>query len=552
MCDAPRRFNLLDETLPQSKVIGLMAQRDEQKEEPGPQDIYKVGTAALVLKLFRQTDDHVIVLIQGLRRFGLRKITSTDPFIRAEIEVLASSKPEPSKEWEALFRNLRDSAARLLEAMPDVPEQARTAVRAIDDPEQLVDFLAPNLNIDVAQKQAILEELDFEKRLRAVQTQYFVAARDRADPASCRTGRAVAVFRRATPRLFARATQGDSDASSAKARPARMNRSRNCAPDSRKRSRRPKCMAQADRELKRLDFIPPASPEYSVIVSYVETIAELPWSKLSEDNLDLEQGAGDSRSRSLRPRKGEAAADRISRRAQTESAGARPDPLFPRAARRRQNQPWSIDRRRARAQILAHESRRNSRRSGDSRTSPHLHRFDARPHHPGVAPRRDAQSGHDAGRDRQGRARIFAAIRPARCSKCSIRGRTMPLSIAISMCHSICRKSFSLPRPITSKVFRNRLRDRMETISLPGYTEREKLEIAQTLSRSATTGRERTETGAMRMGRGCARLCHHRLHARSRGARTRATDRRRSFAARRSRGRARGSANTSTVTHGVC
>src|SRR5438105_1959462 len=163
-------IKLLDETLPQSKVIGLVAQREESKEEPQPQDLYEVGCAAIVLKLLRQADDHVIAIVQGLRRFALRKIVLTHPYLRAQIALLDSIQPPDSKEWQAAFRNLRDSAARLLELTPDAPDQASLIVRSIENPEQLVDFLAPNLNVDVAQKQAILEELDVEKRLRAVQT----------------------------------------------------------------------------------------------------------------------------------------------------------------------------------------------------------------------------------------------------------------------------------------------------------------------------------------------------------------------------------------------
>src|SRR5713101_10174068 len=163
-------IKLLDDTLPRTKVIGLLTQRDETKEDPQPQDLYPVGTAAIVLKLLRQSDNHVVIVVQGLRRFGLRKIVATDPYLRAEIELLNSKLPPHTKEWEATFRNLRDSAAKLLELTPDVPEQARAAVLSIEDPEQLADFLAPNLNVETAKKQAILEELDVEKRLAAVQT----------------------------------------------------------------------------------------------------------------------------------------------------------------------------------------------------------------------------------------------------------------------------------------------------------------------------------------------------------------------------------------------
>jgi len=161
-------LKLLDDTLPRTKVIGLLTQRDETKDDPSPQDLYSIGTAALVLKLIRQSEDDVLVIVQGLRRFSFRKIIATDPFLRAEIDLPQSIVPPPSKEWEATFRNLRDSAARLFELTPDAPEQARLMIMNIENPEQLADFLAPNLNIEVAQKQALLEELDVEKRVRAV------------------------------------------------------------------------------------------------------------------------------------------------------------------------------------------------------------------------------------------------------------------------------------------------------------------------------------------------------------------------------------------------
>src|SRR5438067_11807464 len=124
----PTSIALLDETLPRTKVIGLLTQRDEAKEDPEPQDLYQVGTAALVLKMIRQADDHLLIIAQGLRRFTLRKIVTASPFIRAEVDLLNSTSPPESKEREAEFRNLRDSAARLLERTPDAPEQARLVI----------------------------------------------------------------------------------------------------------------------------------------------------------------------------------------------------------------------------------------------------------------------------------------------------------------------------------------------------------------------------------------------------------------------------------------
>jgi ATP-dependent Lon protease len=280
-------IKLLDETLPQTKIIGLLTQRDETKEDPQSQDLYSVGTAAIVLKLIRQSDNHLIIVVQGLRRFALRKITGTDPYLRAEVELLNSKLPPTTKEWEATFRNLRDSAAKLLELTPDVPEQARAAVLSIEDPEQLADFLAPNLNVETAQKQAILEELDVEKRLATVQTaisaQLEIAQIQQKLQQDVQSQFSDAQ-RRAYLREQMKAIQRElgEEAGAADQIERLRKRLEEAKPPA-------DVLAQAERELKRLDVIPPASPEYSVIVSYVETIAELPWSKLSQDNLDLDQ-----------------------------------------------------------------------------------------------------------------------------------------------------------------------------------------------------------------------------------------------------------------------
>src|SRR5213595_2595492 len=280
-------IKLLDETLPQTKIVGLLTQRDETKEDPQPQDLYPVGTAAIVLKLLRQSDNHVVIVVQGLRRFGLRKIVATDPYLRGEVELLNSKLPPHTKEWEATFRNLRDSAAKLLELTPDVPEQARAAVLSIEDPEQLTDFLAPNLNVQAAQKQAILEELDVEKRLAIVQTgisaQLEIAQIQQKLQQDVQSQFSEAQ-RRAYLREQMKAIQrelGEETGATDQIERLRKRLEEAKPPQ--------EVVAQADRELRRLDVIPPASPEYSVIVSYVETIAELPWSKLSEDNLDLNQ-----------------------------------------------------------------------------------------------------------------------------------------------------------------------------------------------------------------------------------------------------------------------
>ncbi len=284
----PASIQLLNETLPQNKIIGLITQRDEAKEEPDVADLYQVGTAVIVLKLLRQSDRHVVVIAQGLRRFAIRKITRTSPYLTSEVELLDMLPAPTTKEFEAEFRNLRDSAARLLELTPDVPEQARAIVLGLEDAEQLTDFLAPNLNIEVAQKQALLEENDLEKRVRSVQasisSQLEIAQIQQKLQQDVQSQFSDAQ-RRAYLREQVKAIQkelGEGESGAEEQMAQLRKKLEEAKPPE-------EVMKQAERELKRLDFIPPASPDYSVIVTYVETIAELPWSKMSEDNLDLEK-----------------------------------------------------------------------------------------------------------------------------------------------------------------------------------------------------------------------------------------------------------------------
>ena len=279
---------LLDDTLPRTKVIGLLAQRDETKEEPEPQDLYSIGTAALVLKLIRQSEDHVLIIAQGLRRFSLRKVIATSPFLRAEVDLPESIQPTESKEWKATFQNLRDSAARLFELTPDAPEQARLMIFNIENAEQLADFLAPNLNVDVSQKQGILEELDVKKRVGAVQKQISaqleiaeIQQRLQKDVASQFTDAQRRAYLRSQLKAIQRELGETEGGSEEQAQQLRKRLEEAKPPEA--------VMKQAERELKRLDFIPSASPEFSVIVSYIEIIADLPWNKLSDDNLDLDQ-----------------------------------------------------------------------------------------------------------------------------------------------------------------------------------------------------------------------------------------------------------------------
>ncbi len=280
-------LRLLDETLPHSKLIGLVAQRDEAVEEPRPEDLYRIGVAATVLKLLRQPDQSAIVVVQGVARVGLTRFTESEPFLRAEVRELATLPPEvDDSAWQAEIKNLRENAARLLELTPEIPEQVRLALSNLEEPEGLIDFLASHLNVDFKEKQALLEELDLRQRATAVQTRVArlleiaqLQQKLQKDVAS----RFSDAERRAWLREQARAIQrelGEEDDGAQEQIANLKQRLEEASPPA-------EVLATATKELQRLNVIPPASPEYAVIVSYVETIADLPWARSSEEHLDL-------------------------------------------------------------------------------------------------------------------------------------------------------------------------------------------------------------------------------------------------------------------------
>jgi len=281
-------LKLIDESLPNSKIIGVVAQRDAEKDEPTPEDLHQIGVVLVVLKLLRQPNDTVLIIGQAQRRFAIGRFVQTEPFFKAEVRALESVEPAESKEWQAEVKNLRESALKILAFAPDTPDQVRTLVMNIEDAGQLADFLASNLPVDAAQKQTLLEELDVQKRVRAVQTH--IAGQIEIAEIQQRLQKDVAsqfsdAQRKAYLREQVRAIQrelGEGETGVDEQVQKLRKRLEEAQPPA-------EVMAEAERELKRLEFIPPASPEYSVIVGYVEIIAELPWQKESNDDLDLKK-----------------------------------------------------------------------------------------------------------------------------------------------------------------------------------------------------------------------------------------------------------------------
>lgn len=276
---------LLDESLSTSKFIGLFTQREESEDEPGVDDLYEMGTAAMVLKLVRQPDENLSIIVHGLKRVRIKKATKKAPYLRAKVEK-PTEKPGGGKGFDAAMAQLREQARQLIELSPNVPEQAMTVLLNIEDPGNLADFLAANIDLAVDQKQDMLELTDIAKRVRAMH--HHVASRlqlaelqqkiqDDVETAIGDTQRKY--YLREQIKAMQRELGEDGGESEQLVDRLREQLEEAEPPE--------EVMSEATRELNRLEAIPPASPEYAVITSYLELIADLPWQKSSVDSLDL-------------------------------------------------------------------------------------------------------------------------------------------------------------------------------------------------------------------------------------------------------------------------
>ena len=276
---------LLEELLPTGRLLGLVTQKDIGIDVPTPSDVYRVGALGNVLRMVRQDNGQTLVLVQIVERIKLTKFLSKKPYLKARFKILENVFPKQNDMWEATLRNLRESAEKFIETNPAIPDEATDSLSSIESPSILTDFLATNLSLELKQKQSLLEETSVAARAEEVQqilnNQLHIAELQKKLRADVEDEFSDAQ-RRAYLREQLRAIQrelGEGDGTEEQSEELRDRLEAAKLPD--------KVMEAANRELKRLDIIPPASPEHSVIVSYLETVAELPWGKLCKDNRNL-------------------------------------------------------------------------------------------------------------------------------------------------------------------------------------------------------------------------------------------------------------------------
>ena len=163
-----KSIKLINDANNGSKVIGVVAQKDEIIEDPTPNDIHTTGTVARILKVLKMPDGNTTVIIQGKKRFKVAEVITEDPYMNATVRPVEESKPvEVSDEFDAVIDSIKELALQIIKESPNIPSEASFAIKNIESNSFLVNFVSSNMNLSVKDKQELLETNDLEERALA-------------------------------------------------------------------------------------------------------------------------------------------------------------------------------------------------------------------------------------------------------------------------------------------------------------------------------------------------------------------------------------------------
>lgn len=162
-----KSIKLVKEAYKGDKTIGVVSQKDMNIEEPTLEQLHKIGTVAHIIKVLQMPDGNTTVIIQGKQRFKITEMVATTPYLKAKVERVQEDKPKvSSKEFKALISSIRELALQIIQLSPNLPSEAGLAIKNIESPTFLVNFISSNLSLETDQKQQLLETKDFVKRAK--------------------------------------------------------------------------------------------------------------------------------------------------------------------------------------------------------------------------------------------------------------------------------------------------------------------------------------------------------------------------------------------------
>ena len=282
-----RSIRAVDQALAENRMIMLAAQKDPDNEEPGPNDLFDVGTVAVIMRMLKLPDGRIRILVQGVSRARINYLEDTQNYLQSRIEELKEQVPAESLELEALTRNVRASLDKAVSLGKNISPEVMAIVTTVEDPARLADLAASNLDLKVEDAQSVLELLDVTARLHrvnellakeievlTVQQEINIQAKGEID----RSQREF-YLRQQLKAIQQELGEGNELAEDIAAYREKMIK-----------AKMPKAVdEEVDRQLKKLERMHPDAAETATLRNWLDIMVALPWSKSSKENLDLKK-----------------------------------------------------------------------------------------------------------------------------------------------------------------------------------------------------------------------------------------------------------------------
>ena len=335
----------------------LAAQKDAKTNEPAEEDIYRVGTLGTVVQLLRLPDGTVKVLVEGKQRARVARYLDHAEYFLVEAEPI-EERCDKTTEVEALVRSVNSTFENYVKLNKKIPPEMIMSVASIDDPARLADTIVAHLGIKLEDKQALLEMLNPAERLEKVLG--FMRSEIEILEVEKRIRSRVKKQMEKTQKEYYLNEQMRAIQKELGEKDEFKNEIQELEEKIRQKKMSAEAREKAEKELKKLKMMSPMSAEATVVRNYIDWLISLPWQEYTEDKLDITVAENGARGGSLRPREGEAAHPRVSRRAEPRRTPEGSDPLSGRTSGRRQDVARQVDRARHRAQVRARLARRRA------------------------------------------------------------------------------------------------------------------------------------------------------------------------------------------------
>lgn len=282
-----KSIKLIKDAYATDRIIGVVSQKDVSVEDPKLSDLNNIGTIAQILRMLRMPDGNTTVIIQGKRRFKISDIVQEEPYLRAKINAFSDvSKVEKDQEFNAIVDSLKDISMQIIQQSPNIPTEASFAIRNIESPSFLINFISSNMNADVEKKQMLLEMDDLKERatkvlehltreLQMLELKNQIQSKVKTDLDKQQRE----YFLNQQLKTIQEELGGntpDKEISEMRERARNKKWSKNVE-------------EVFNKEIDRLNRINPAAAEYSVTMNYLDLLLELPWEEFTDDNYDLKR-----------------------------------------------------------------------------------------------------------------------------------------------------------------------------------------------------------------------------------------------------------------------